>query len=141
MTKRFLQKDVILIIKNISWIEFDNRMEAVFEKRLVNVDDLYFNVDKEFKFGEGCELSDLEALDYLQNLCNMSGQLCVITDYCYERKCGPFVVEASEINEFVGDFYSVYGEAFYSTDIIIINFPEKKIWVLFHEGICWLSRG
>lgn len=40
----------------------------------------------------------------------MSGQLRVITDYCYEKKCGPFVMEASEINNFVRDFFSVYNE-------------------------------
>lgn len=33
-----------------------------------------------------------------------------------------------------------YGEAFYATDIIIVSFSEKMIWVLFHEGICWLSK-
>ena len=58
---------MILIIKNISWVEFNNRMETVFGKRFVNADDLYFNIDKELKFGEGCELSDFEALKYLQN--------------------------------------------------------------------------
>ena len=35
----------------------------------------------------------------------------------------------------------VYGEAFYSTDIVIINFEKKLLWVFFHEGIYWLSEG
>lgn len=43
--------------------------------------------------------------------------------------------------DFVKDFKLVYNQAFYTTDIIIINFEEKLIWVLFHEGICWLSKG
>ena len=65
----------------------------------------------------------------------------MITDYCYEKKCGPFVVDANHINEFVENFSTAFGEAFYSTDVIVISFTEKLIWVLFHEGICWLSKG
>ena len=44
------------------------------------------------------------------------------------------------IESFVDTFYETYGEDFYSTDIIIINFAEKRIWVLFYKGRCWLSE-
>ena len=49
-------------------------------------------------------------------------------------------MDASELNGFVRNFQFMYGEAFYSTYIIIISLIENKIWVLFHEGICWLSN-
>ncbi|ANU47560.1 hypothetical protein ADH76_19900 [Enterocloster clostridioformis] len=116
-------------------------MKQVFGKTFKYVDELYLNVIKEIKFGEGNELNDNEALKYLQELHTMSGKLHVITDICYEKKCGPFVVDANMIDKFIDTFYSTYGQAFYSTDIVIINFEQKLIWVLFHEGVCWLSEG
>ena len=51
------------------------------------------------------------------------------------------MLDASEIETFVKSFKEIYKQPFYSTDIVIINFEEKIIWVLFHEGICWLTRG
>lgn len=51
------------------------------------------------------------------------------------------MLDACEIETFVKSFRKTYKQPFYSTDIIIINFEEKIIWVLFHEGICWLTRG
>ena len=116
-------------------------MKQVFGKNLFkHVDELFFNVTKEVYFGEETELLDVEALKYLQDLHDMNGVLYVITDICYLKMCGPFVVNADEINMFVETFYATYNEAFYCTDIIIVNFEEKLIWVLFHEGICWLSE-
>lgn len=131
--------------KNIPWSEFENRMERVFGKKFnrkySKVDELFFNVERQIKFGEENELSDSEALKYLQTLHSMSGELCVITDYCYEKNCGPFVIKAEDINNFVEKFQAFYGQAFNETDLIIVSFSEKMIWVLFHEGICWLSKG
>ncbi len=115
-------------------------MHKTFGQSFKYVDELYHNVYKEIQFGEGVELSDIEALELLQKLHCMNGMLYVITDYCYEKKSGPFVIASTQINNFVKKFSSVYGEAFYSTDIIVVSFPEKLIWVLFHEGICWLSK-
>ncbi len=133
-----------IIIKedNISWDEFNHQLKETFNIKMKYVDDLYFNVIKRFDVGgEFVKLNDMESLDCLQHMREMNGELCVITDYCYKKKCGPFIVDASEINNFVKDFYAEYGEVFCSTDIIIISFAEKLIWVLFHEGICWLSEG
>lgn len=130
----------ILINNNISWNEFNNKMNQVFGKSFKNVDELYFNVTREIVFGEETELSDLDALKYLQDLHEMTDMLYVITDVCYENKCGPFVVKADEIHVFVEFFYSKYNEAFYSTDIVIINFEKRLIWFFFHEGVCWLSE-
>lgn len=132
-------------IRNISWSEFENRMNCEFGKKFSRkgskIDELFFNVESQINFGEENELSDSKALEYLQTMHSMSGELCVITDYCYERNCGPFVLDAEKINFFVEKFQVTYGEAFYATDIIIVSFSEKMIWVLFHEGICWLSKG
>lgn len=136
-----IQKGGIIIFHNIPWAEFENKMYATFGKKFKYVDELHYNVNRQIQFGEETELTDAEALAYLQELHFMSGMLYVITDYCYEKKCGPFIVAADRINEFVEGFYSHFGEAFYSTDIIVISFAEKLIWVLFHEGICWLSKG
>ena len=122
-------------------MEFENSMHDIFGKGFKYVDELYYNVNNQLQFGEETELSDVEVLVYLQKLHYMSGILYVITDYCYEKKCGPFVVDANHINEFVENFSTAFGEAFYSTDVIVISFTEKLIWVLFHEGICWLSKG
>ena len=122
-------------------MEFENSMHDIFGKGFKYVDELYYNVNNHIQFGEETELSDVEVLVYLQKLHYMSGILYVITDYCYEKKCGPFVVDANHINEFVENFSTAFGEAFYSTDVIVISFTEKLIWVLFHEGICWLSKG
>ncbi len=125
----------------MSWGEFENKMYKILGKKFKYVDELYYNIDRQIQLGENIELDDVEALECLQSLHTMNGELCVITDYCYEKQSGPFIVDAKQMKDFVKTFFEVYGEAFYSTDIIIINFTEKRIWVLFHEGICWLSRG
>lgn len=114
-------------------------MCEVFNKNFKYVDELYFNVKKELFFGEEKELDDKEALNYLKKLHEFSGELYIVTDVSYHNGLGPFLVNAKYIDEFVSDFYYMYGETFYSTDIIIVNFSEKLIWVLFHEGICWLT--
>lgn len=132
---------MVVPTSNISWDEFNHRLKEVFGKGMRIVDDLFFNVIKQINIGEFTELEDMQSLSYLQDLHKMNGELCVITDYCYEKKCGPFIVEASEIEDFVKEFHSEYGEVFCSTDVIVISFAKELIWVLFHEGICWLSKG
>ncbi|MDE7179167.1 MAG: hypothetical protein K2O59_15245 [Lachnospiraceae bacterium] len=116
-------------------------MNLVFGRTFNVVDDLYLNIVKQINFGEWIELDDLEALRYLEKLHNFSGQLCVINDYCYEKKCGPFLLNATDITHFAKHFITRYGQSFYATDIVIINFEEKLIWVLVHEGLGWLSKG
>lgn len=125
---------------NIAWDEFDSKMEQVFGRKFSQPDDLYYNVSREISFGEGLEMNDREALKYLQDLCVMSGELYVITDFCYYTKSGPFIVQAEAMERFTDTFYETYGETFYVTDIIIVSFAEKRIWVMFHEGKCWLSE-
>ena len=127
---------------NISWAEFDDKLYEVFGKKMKSADDLYFNLLKQVKIGESTYLEDMDALNCLQDLQEMEGELCVITDYCYNYKCGPFIVNANEIHDFVEEFLDEYGEVFHTGgDLIIINFEKKLIWVLFHEGICWLTKG
>ncbi len=125
----------------MSWGEFEKKMVETFGRSFRLVDQLYFNVEKEIRIGERVSFGDLEVLGYLQSLHHMKGELCVITDHCYERDHGPFVVGAEEITGFVDTYPEVFHDAFYSTDIIIVNFEEKLLWVFFHEGMCWLSRG
>lgn len=125
---------------NIEWKKFHDKMERVFGRSFVQADDLYFHVCKEVDFGENEEINDIEALKKLQALHDMKGELFVITDFCYYTKSGPFLVEASQLEDFVETFYQTYREDFYATDIVIISFEDKRIWVLFHEGKCWLSE-
>ncbi len=125
----------------MSWNEFEEKMAAAFGRSFRKVDELYFNVEKEIRIGERVRFGDREVLEYLRALHHMEGELCVITDHCYVCRHGPFVVEAKEITYFVDTYPAVFGEAFYSTDIIVVNFEEKLLWVFFHEGMCWLSRG
>ena len=87
----------IAVVKNISWKEFEEKMNLVFGRTFHVVDDLYLNIVRQINFGEWIELDDLEALSYLEKLQKFSGQLCVINDYCYEEKCGPFLLGAAEI--------------------------------------------
>ena len=115
-------------------------MLSVFGKNFKYVEELYYNVIKENHFGEFVELDDNQALKYLTDLNEMTGELCVITDLCYENERGPFIINSCDIGNFVNSFLDVFGESFYSTDIIIVSFREKLIWVLFHEGLCWLSK-
>jgi len=76
------------------------------------------------------------------NSCYGNMRKIPITDLCYEKKYGgAFFVEANSMAEFVQTYKNKFGEAFYSTDIIIISFEIKLIWVFHHEGVCWLSKG
>ncbi len=133
----------------MSWVEFDARLYEVFGKRMrdtnnlyFRTEDLYFNVVKQMEIGEIISIDDIEVLNFLQDLREMEGELCVIAGYCYDKKRGPFIIEANELHDFVKEFYDEYGETLYSLcDVIIINFEKEIIWVLFHEGICWLTKG
>ena len=123
------------------WREFDKKMFQVFGKSIHCVDELYFNVIKENRIGERITFKDEEVLNYLQDLHSMMGELYVITDYCYEHDYGPFMVCSKDLERFVNTFKTVFREPFYSTDIIIVSFEQKLIWVFFHEGMCWVSKG
>ena len=85
------------MVENISWKEFEEKMNLVFGRTFHVVDDLYLNIVRQINFGEWIELDDLEALSYLEKLQKFSGQLCVINDYCYEKKCGPFLLGVSYV--------------------------------------------
>ena len=126
--------------ETISWQDFERKMIQVFGRNCHNVDGLYFNVIKENRIGERIRFKDDEVLRYLQELYNMTGELYVVTDYCYEHNHGPFIVRANEIESFVNTFKDIFGMPFYSTDVIIVNFEKKILWVFFHEGICWVSK-
>lgn len=126
----------------MSWDEFNNKMNNIFGKSFIVVDELYFNIEKEINIGERRILDDYQVLKYLQELHEIEGPVYVITDLCYEKKYGgAFFVEANSMAEFVQTYKNKFGEAFYSTDIIIISFEIKLIWVFHHEGVCWLSKG
>lgn len=135
-----MRRDFI-INKQMLWKEFQDKMLESFGRNFLYVDDLHFNVKKEIRIGERVEFDDYQILKYLTSLHIMEGDLCIITDWCYKEKEGPFIVNANELEQFVNTYKMVYGEAFYSTDIVIINFKKKLLWVFFHEGICWLSEG
>ena len=47
LSKNFLLKHVIIIVKNLSWIVFEKHMDLVFKKNFKIVDELYFNVVKQ----------------------------------------------------------------------------------------------
>jgi hypothetical protein len=87
--------------KKTVWKEFDKRMFQVFEKSIHCVDGLYFNVIKENRIGERISFKDNEVLNYLQDLHSMTGELYIITDYCYEHDYGPFMVGSNELERFV----------------------------------------
>lgn len=71
--------------ETISWQDFERKMIQVFGRNCHNVDGLYFNVIKENRIGERIRFKDDEVLRYLQELYNMTGELYVVTDYCYEH--------------------------------------------------------
>lgn len=125
----------------MKWEKFERKMLQVFNKNIHCVDELYFNIIKENRIGERINFKDEEVLEYLQNLHTMTGECYIITDYCYEHDHEPFHINADKIEEFVSTFRAVFDEPFYSTDVIIVNFEKKLIWVFFHEGICWVSKG
>ena len=124
----------------MNWDEFNETMKNVFGRTFIDVDDLYFNVVREKRFGESIEIDDRLALDILKELKPICGEICVITDLCYRKDYGPFTMHANQLDKFVNDFSQNYGETFYSTDVIIVNFEQQMIWVLFHEGMSWLSK-
>ena len=47
LSKNFLLKGVIIIVKNLSWVEFEKHMDLIFKKNFKIVDELYFNVVKQ----------------------------------------------------------------------------------------------
>lgn len=142
LVEKFLLRGEIIIKNILSWNEFNNKMSNVFGKNFRTIDELYFNVEKEKNIGERRMLDDYQVLKYLQELHKIEGAVYVITDLCYEKKYGGvFFVEENNLEEFVQTYKNKFGEAFYSTDIIIINFSRKLIWVFHHEGVCWLSKG
>lgn len=130
---------------HISWDEFDAKLYEVFGKKIKKLrrtEDLYFNVVKRVEIGDLAYVDDMETLYHLQDMQEMEGELYVAVGYCFLPGKGPFVVNANEIHDFVKEFYDEYGDTFFSLcDIVIINFEKAVIWVYFHEGMCWLTKG
>lgn len=139
LSKKSLLKGGIFINNMINWNEFNQMFQDTFNLEMQKIDDLYLNVISEKKMSEFIEYQDIEIIDYLIQLHPIKGEIYVINDYCYDLGNGPFCLDADNLYNFVQTFNKKYGEPFYSTDIIIINFKLKHIWVFFHEGLCWFS--
>lgn len=87
------------------------------------------------------ELENIEILERLEDLRKFEGQLYIVTDESYEDEFGPFKVNASDIYEFVANYWGSFGKIggyFVNTDLMIFNFELKLIWIAHHEGAYYI---
>jgi len=48
---------------------------------------------------------------------------------------GPFRIESANIKNFVNSHVEQFGERFLETDVFIVSFDLKSIWIFHHEGV------
>lgn len=76
------------------------------------------------------KISDEELFWILDDLHEITGEICFITQICYKEGFGPFLLEANRLGELIENYYRIFGEHFYDANVIIISFSEKVVWLV-----------
>lgn len=79
-------------------------------------------------------LSDKDIFERIKRLSEISGEVFVITDVCYRKEFGPFIVSSERLDEFVCNHELIFSERFVETDVLIISLCKKLVWMFHHSG-------
>ena len=75
------------------------------------------------------QISDEELFWILDDLHEITGEICFITQICYKEGFGPFLLEADRLGELIENYYRIFGEHFYDKNVIIISFSQNVVWI------------
>ena len=76
------------------------------------------------------QISDEELFWILDDLHEITGEICFITQICYKEGFGPFLLEADRLGELIENYYRIFEEHFYDKNVIIISFSQKVVWLV-----------
>ena len=79
-------------------------------------------------------LDDLDILHKMLKLHVIDDEVFVITEASYDNSNGPFQLKAEELEAFVTNHLSQYGECFFNGDVAIVSLKNKSVWAFHHEG-------
>ena len=75
-------------------------------------------------------VSDEEIFWILDDLHEITGEICFITQICYKEGFGPFLLEADRLGELIENYYRIFEEHFFKKNVIIISFSQKVVWLV-----------
>ncbi|WLQ16426.1 hypothetical protein O5O45_10895 [Hahella aquimaris] len=81
------------------------------------------------------DLEDLDILHEMLKLHVIDGEVFVITEASNDDNNGPFQLKAEELEAFVKNHLSQYGECFFNGDVAIVSLKNKSVWAFHHEGV------
>ncbi len=133
----------MIVVPNIliTWKEFEQKFQENFGFHCVDMKDIEIYMEKmkpevEFYPLMGWEaMEDTEILDECGFADKSSGELYVITEISYKKECGPFKIEGQKLKELVAEHLDLFGECFFSIDVLIVSFSKKEIFIFHHEGV------
>ena len=76
------------------------------------------------------QISDEEIFWILDDLHEITGEICFITQICYNEGFGPFLLKAERLGELIENYYRIFSEHFYDKNVIIISFSQKVVWLV-----------
>jgi len=129
------------ISKKIEWSELDSIIKSKqglehvsyreFEKMVMeNVENIHW---------ESClnweAYSDIQLVKMLDQLKQLSGMSVIVTEVSYLKDFGPFICEASRLDDFSELYYHELGECLFNGDLVIINIKSDNVWIFSHEGV------
>jgi len=82
-------------------------------------------------------MDDVELLHLLIPDMSADGTLLMIPDSCFcgfRGRVDPFLLAASEVEEFVRTFFSHFGEAFFNGDTICVWRERRRLYLFDHDG-------
>lgn len=124
----------------IHWKKFKALFENCFGFKFQSLEDVVDALDSAKILVAWHSLSDWENLDDLEifhkllGLQAVKGDVLVITEASYYNNYGPFQLHAKDLEQFVVNHLSQFGECFFNGDVAIICLNTKSIWAFHHEG-------
>ncbi|MCG8420819.1 MAG: hypothetical protein MJE77_23100 [Proteobacteria bacterium] len=76
------------------------------------------------------EIAKTSALDKM----GLKGQLLIITEASYGKGNGAFLLDASDLMNFINEHLGKYRECFFNGDVVIVELEGKHVWLFHHEG-------
>lgn len=81
------------------------------------------------------ELSDEEVWRHLSSHNTKFSEIFVITEASYRKNLGAFVIKREQVQPFVANYLTSFGERLFNGDVIIVNIDQSTVSAFHHEGV------
>lgn len=129
------------LYSEFKWLDFHKLINDYFGFDFESIDDLINKIEMRSEKIEWHSLKEWEDLDdttiygMLESVEKPEGEIFIITEMSYFNKLGPFKLKATDIRQFIAQYFNQFHECFFNGDLLMFNIEHKLIWIFHHEGV------